>query len=111
MWSHLEGLAHTKPDGEVEPGLGPGKDPGDGPQGVNAASSLPLGRPATNVHAPQLAHWCALAEEVNEARVFPDHITVCVTGHLRDCSQVKSCAKSTLKALLACACMFSTTED
>ena len=76
---NLEGLANSQPDRQVEPGLGPGKDPGDGTQAVNAGCSLPLGRAAANVHAPQLTHRRALSEEVNEAGVLPDHITVGIT--------------------------------
>ena len=66
----------------MEASLGPSKDPGNGAQGVNAGGCLALGRAAADVHAPQLTHRCALAEEVNEARVLPHHVAVGVTRHL-----------------------------
>jgi hypothetical protein len=56
----LEGGANAEPHGEVEPGLGPGEDPGDGTQRCDAATGPSLGRTTTDVHAAVLSLRCSL---------------------------------------------------
>lgn len=56
----LECGADSQPHGEVEPGLGPREDPGDGAQGRDAAAGPPLGWPAADVHPPVLGLRCSL---------------------------------------------------
>jgi len=85
---YLKCLANAQPDGQVEPDLGPGKDPGNGTQVINTACSLPLSRTTANVHAAELAHRRHCLKELNELRVLPHHIPVPVTGHLQTFAQV-----------------------
>ena len=89
LWSlvYLKGLSNAQPDGQVEADLCPSKDPGDGPQVVNAASRLALGGAAADVHAAQLADGRARLEELYEVGVAPHHLSVRIARHLRACQE------------------------
>ena len=80
--AYLEGIANAEPDGEVEAGLRPGEDPGDGAQVVDGAGRLALGGAAADVHAAQLIHGRRRLEELDEARVPPHNAPVRRARHL-----------------------------
>mmetsp|Transcript_11066 Transcript_11066/g.20854 ORF Transcript_11066/g.20854 Transcript_11066/m.20854 type:complete len:312 (-) Transcript_11066:1820-2755(-) len=62
----LNRKAVAEPHRKQQPGLGPGEDPGDGAEGVNAAVAASLGRAAANVHLSQLRRGRVGVEESHE---------------------------------------------
>ena len=66
----VEPFADPEPGREVKPGLGPRELPRDGPQGLDPALGVALGRARPDVEAAQLELGSGRAEVPNEVGVL-----------------------------------------
>ena len=62
----LQSEAVAEPDRQKQSSLGPGEDPGNGPERVDASIGPPLGGAASDVHLPELGSGSVGVEEADE---------------------------------------------